>query len=117
MPDIEFTWITKTLAGQQKLQDCTMCCAIICTTFPGRSYRQIIERVQLVRSEEVESLQLADLLIGTVAYVNRGLSTSIAKSRLVERMRERSGYTLTRTTLLREDKVNLLCWRATEARE
>lgn len=79
--------------------------------------RQIIERVQLVRSEEIESLQLADLLIGTIAYVNRGLSSSTAKRRLVDRMRERSGYALTHTTLLREDKVNLLRWGATEARE
>jgi hypothetical protein len=74
--------------------------------------RQIIERVQLVRSHEVEPLQLADLLIGAVSYVNRGLSGSPAKQRLVERMRERSGYTLTQTTLLRENKVNLFRWRA-----
>jgi len=78
--------------------------------------RQIVQRVQLVRSNEVQGLQLADLLIGTVSYVNRGLGTSGAKMRLVERMRERSGYALTRTTLLRESKVNLLCWRASEAR-
>jgi hypothetical protein len=79
--------------------------------------REIIERVQLVRSHEVEILQLADLLIGTVSYVNRGLSASAAKTRLVDRMRERSGYALTRTTLLREDKVNLFRWRATEIGE
>jgi len=76
--------------------------------------REIIERVQLVRSHEVEVLQLTDLLIGTVSYVNRGLSTSTAKTRLVDRMRARSGYALTRTTLLREEKVNLFRWRATE---
>lgn len=74
--------------------------------------RQIIERVQLIRSHEVEILQLADLLIGTVAYANRGLTGSEAKRQLVNRMRQRSGYTLTRTTLSREDKVNLLCWNA-----
>jgi hypothetical protein len=79
--------------------------------------RDIIERVQLVRSYEVEILQLADLLIGAVSYVNRNLSTSTAKRRLIDRMRKRSGYTLTRTTLLREDKVNLFRWRATEAQE
>ena len=74
--------------------------------------RQIIERVQLVRSHEVEPLQLADLLIGAVSYVNRGLADSSAKQRLVERMRERSGYTLMQTTLLRENKTNLLVWHA-----
>jgi len=78
--------------------------------------RRIIERVQLVRSHEVEILQLADLLIGTVSYVNRGLSTSTAKLRLVDRMRARSGYKLTQTTLLRENKVNLFRWHASEVR-
>lgn len=74
--------------------------------------REIIERVQLVRSHEIEILQLADLLIGAIAYANRGLSTSPAKVALVERMRERSGYELTKTTLIRESKVNLFRWRA-----
>jgi hypothetical protein len=76
--------------------------------------RRIIERVQTVRSHEVEMLQLADLLIGTISYVNRGFTTSSAKLTLVERMRERSGYSLTRTTLYLEDKVNLFRWRASE---
>jgi len=76
--------------------------------------RQIIERVQQVRSHEVELLQLADLLIGAVSYANRRLSGSPAKVQLVEAMRRQSGYSLTQTTLLREDKVNVLCWQATE---
>ena len=74
--------------------------------------REIIQRVQTVQSHEVELLQLADLLIGTISYANRGLSGSLAKLALVERMKERSGYSLTRTTLLREDKVNLFSWQA-----
>jgi hypothetical protein len=76
--------------------------------------RNIIERIQTVRSHEVELLQVADLLIGAVSYANRGLSGSRAKERLVERVRERSGYCLTLTTLLREEKVNLFRWRGTE---
>lgn len=76
--------------------------------------RQIIERVQLVRSHETEILQLADLLIGTVSYANRGLMTSTAKLALIQRMRRRSGYDLTKKTLYREDKVNLFPWRARE---
>jgi len=74
--------------------------------------RQIIERVQTVRSHEVEILQMADLLVGTISYANRGLATSAAKQSLVERMRKRSGYELTRTTLIRESKVNLFRWHA-----
>lgn len=75
---------------------------------------EIVERMQLVRSNEVELLQLADLLIGAIAYANRGLASSEAKVALLRRMRERSGYNLTRTTLYRENKVNLLRWQARE---
>ncbi|MEA3396037.1 MAG: DUF3800 domain-containing protein [Chloroflexota bacterium] len=77
--------------------------------------QHIVERIQLVRSHEVELLPLADLLIGAVAYANRNLDTSPAKCRLVARLRERSRYSLTRSTLLREDKVNLLRWHPAEA--
>ena len=76
--------------------------------------RTIIERVQQVRSHEVEILQMADLLIGAVSHENRGLTGSPAKQKLIEEMRRRSGYDLTQTTLLREDKVNLFRWRAAE---
>lgn len=76
--------------------------------------RQVIERLQLVHSHEIEQLQLADLLIGAIAYLNRGLSGNIGKTALIDRMRHRSGYDLTRSTLLREDKMNLFRWHAAE---
>jgi len=72
--------------------------------------REIIERIQTVRSHEVEQIQLADLLVGIVSYANRRLSNNAAKVALVERMQQRSGYSLTRSTLLRETKVNLFRW-------
>lgn len=74
--------------------------------------RKIITRIQTIRSHEVEQLQLADLLIGIVSYANRSLTTNSAKLALVERMRHRSHYSLTKTTLLREDKVNIFRWEA-----
>ncbi len=74
--------------------------------------RKIITRIQTIRSHEVEQLQLADLLIGLVGYANKSLETSTAKQALIERMRQRSHYSLTKTTLLREDKVNLFRWEA-----
>ena len=76
--------------------------------------RSIIERIQLVRSHEVELLQLADYLTGLIAYANRGLRGSAAKLALVERLRGYSRYSLTKTTLLREDKINLFCWHPRE---
>jgi len=77
--------------------------------------REIIEHIQVVRSHESELLPLADLLIGTVGYVNRGLTGNTAKTALVERLRQRSGKQLTQTTLLREDKLNLFRWKPREA--
>jgi len=71
----------------------------------------IIERVQSVRSHEVAVLQLADLLMGAVSYANRGLASSDAKRQLVARIKERSGYSLQRTTLALEEKTNLLVWK------
>lgn len=74
--------------------------------------RSNIRRLQIVESHHVGLLQLADLLIGAVNYVNRGNTTSEAKLRLIERIRERSGVNLTRTTLLSEMKTNIFRWRA-----
>ena len=76
--------------------------------------QRIIRTIQLVRSHGVEQMQLADLLIGIVSYANRGLAGNAAKVRLVKRMRELSHYDLLRTTLFREDKVNLFHWRPKE---
>ncbi len=77
--------------------------------------REIIEWVKIVRSNEVEQVQLSDLLIGTVAYANRGLTTSPAKVQMVENMQRLSRYKLTQTTLFRENKVNLFRWHPREA--
>lgn len=77
--------------------------------------RDIVERVQNVRAHEVGMMQLADLLIGAVSYANRGLSGNLGKEALVERIRQRSRYSLTRTTLLRENKFNVFVWRTSEA--
>lgn len=76
--------------------------------------RQVIERLQLVHSHEIEQLQLADLLIGAMGYLNRGLRENDGKMAVIARMRERSGYDLTRTTLLREEKMNIFRWHAAE---
>lgn len=72
--------------------------------------QQIIERVQIVRSEEIEVLQLADLLVGALSYANRGLHESPAKVALVDRIAARLGHSLDRTTARTEKKFNVLRW-------
>jgi hypothetical protein len=76
---------------------------------------KIIQKIQQVRSHEVQLLQLGDLLIGAVCYANRGLSTSRAKLAVIERIRERSGRKLIATTLPSEKKLNVLVWAAKES--
>lgn len=76
--------------------------------------RSIIERVQIVASDEIEQVQLCDFLTGALSYANRRLETNPAKLALIQRMRECSGYSLLKTTLLREKKVNIFQWEAGE---
>lgn len=72
--------------------------------------RERIRRVQIVESHHVNLLQLADLLIGATNYTNRGLSGSPAKIELAKRVRQRSGYSLTESTLPSEAKFNVFIW-------
>lgn len=72
--------------------------------------RQMIQRVQQIRSHEVEIMGLADLFIGALSYLHRGVSTSSAKVSLIDLIRQRSGYTLTSNTWPLEPKFNILVW-------
>jgi hypothetical protein len=72
--------------------------------------KEIIKKVQQVRSHEVELLQVADLLIGAASYVNRGLKESQAKLILVDHIKHRSRYSLLKSTLVRERKFNIFIW-------
>jgi len=86
---------------------------VICNSFYDFD-KTIIERVQQVRSHEVEIVQITDLLIGALAYAHRGLNTSQAKMAFIQRLRERSGRSLLRTTLPKEEKMNILVWNPQE---
>jgi len=76
--------------------------------------RNIVEDIRLVRSHEVSVIQITDLLLGAVAYNFRGLNTSSSKLKIINRIKERSGYNLNKTTLLKENKLNLFVWQANE---
>ncbi len=79
--------------------------------------REIIQAVQSVHSHEIELVQLADLLIGAVGYANKDLMTSPAKLKLIEYVRERSGYTLKSNTLFKEEKLNIFFWKPRKGAE
>jgi len=75
---------------------------------------QIIRRVQQIRSHESELMQLTDLVLGAVTYANRNLHSSPAKLALVKRLKQRTGFSLTRSTWPREQKLNLLVWESSK---
>lgn len=74
--------------------------------------KQIIKRIQQVHSHEIEILQITDLITGALSYVHRGLNTSKAKLKLIERIKERSKYSLIHSTLYRESKMNIFIWKS-----
>lgn len=71
----------------------------------------IVQRIQLVHSHEIEVMQLTDLLIGAMQFLNRTDVKSEAKKQVIERIKIRSGYDLLKSTLVREDKTNLFYWK------
>ena len=73
--------------------------------------RSVIEKIELVHSHDVLLLQLADLLIGAVGYLHRGLQESPAKLALVAHLRNRSGLSLEKSSLLKAEKFNLFVWK------
>lgn len=86
---------------------------VLCNNFYDFD-RSVIASLAIVNSREVGLVQLADLLIGAVCHANRGDQGSPAKWALVDQMRRCSGYTLTRSTLLKESKTNIFIWRSRE---
>lgn len=75
---------------------------------------KIIKRVQPIRSHEVQAMQLADILIGAVCFENRAFDDDSKKSetklKLIQKIKNRSGYKLSKSTLYREDKFNIFIW-------
>jgi len=76
--------------------------------------KSIINRIQEVKSHEVELLQLADLLIGAVSYLNRGAGTNKGKLRVIEYIRKKTLHPLDCSTLPGENKFNLFRWSPQE---
>jgi hypothetical protein len=74
--------------------------------------RNVIRRIQEVRSHEIALMQMTDILIGAVSYANRfpNGGKSPIKQELVQLLKKRSDITLTRSTSLGARKFNVFCW-------
>jgi len=75
--------------------------------------KDIIARVQEVRSHEIALMQITDLLIGAISYANRypNGGESEAKEAIIELIRKRSGVSLKNSTLLGAKKFNVFAGR------
>ena len=79
--------------------------------------KRIIQNIQHIRSHEVGIIQVTDLLIGALQFLNRfnmGEVSSKAKKKIVERIQERSGYSMLQSTLVKEEKLNLFYWQSSQ---
>jgi hypothetical protein len=68
---------------------------------------KIIKKIQQVHSHEIELMQITDLLTGAISYLHRGLHENIGKTKVIERIKKRSGYSLLKPTLIKEEKMNI----------
>ncbi len=74
--------------------------------------RNVIEKIQEIRSHESSVMQLTDLLVGAISFANRYPSggKSAAKQKIVDLIKNRSGLSLLQSTSLGARKFNLFQW-------
>ena len=76
----------------------------------------VIQRLQPIRSNEIQIMQLTDIMIGAIGYENRNFPADFVKSPakldIIELIKKRTNYSLKQTTLLREEKFNMFVWNA-----
>lgn len=101
--------IKDTYSGQnaKKLED-------VCANNAYDFDHQIVRRVQPIRSEEVQLMQLVDIFTGAMGYIHNYAGTSKelspAKVAIVNKIIARSGYNLMKSTLPTARKFNLFIW-------
>lgn len=75
------------------------------------SYREdIIQQIQLVRSNEVALVQITDLIIGLLQYKYNSSNTTGAKAALLKFFEKEYQIDITKNTLPTEQKFNLFHW-------
>ena len=69
--------------------------------------QRTVKKIQVVRSHEIELMQIVDVLIGAMGYHCRQLDRVNAKTEIIDLIKKRSKYQLTKNTLYREQKFNI----------
>lgn len=76
----------------------------------GYFFEETVKNIQLLRSDQVQIMQLTDLMIGAVAYANRNLCENDAKLNLISYIEKCSGRSLKITSPKAEVKFNIFHW-------
>jgi len=76
--------------------------------------QQMIGNIQNIHSRESEILQLADLFIGAISYINRDLSDNSAKMKVAQKIATYSGHKLNHKSPPWIDKFNLFIFTPSE---
>ncbi len=75
---------------------------------------QNIKKIQPIRSNEVEIMQIVDILIGAIAYEHRCFGDEHIKSEtkleIINLIKKRAGLTLHKSSLVKELDFNLFVW-------
>ena len=69
-----------------------------------------IIKAQQIRSDEVELLQVADILIGALSYKHRALDQNEGKLKIIDFIENSAGKDLLITSAVEENKSNILVW-------
>lgn len=71
-----------------------------------------LKKIQQIRSHEVATMQMVDIIIGAVSYANRygDKGKSDAKNELVDLIRSKSGLSLVKSSTQGAKKFNIFCW-------
>ena len=85
----------------------------MCSTFYDFDNRYI-QICQPVKSTESELLQMTDLLIGAISYINRGLSGKPTKLGIIKMLESSLSQSLKKTTPPWEEKFNLFIFSPKE---
>lgn len=79
--------------------------------------REVVKNVLAYHSHQIELIQLCDFFVGAITYHNRGLRDNLGKVKVIKRIQERSRYSLSKTTLLKEQKMNILIWESSDEKK
>lgn len=70
----------------------------------------VIKNMQPIRSDEVQIMQLTDILIGAIQYINNNKFSSNPKLKLIDYIKKETGKSLITSSYVSDKKFNIFIW-------